>query len=54
VPINSSIRFHDAQNNLNDILFTHVKFYRQWLLRMNEKFPFLPFFLLLNWAAQTS
>jgi hypothetical protein len=33
VPINSSIRFHDAQNNLNDILFTHVKFYRQWLLK---------------------
>jgi hypothetical protein len=32
VPINSSIRFHDAQDNLNDILFTHVKFYRQWLL----------------------
>ncbi len=32
ISINSSIRFHDAQNNLNDILFTHVKFYRQWLL----------------------
>jgi hypothetical protein len=36
VPINSSIRFHDAQNNLNDILFTHVKFDRQWLLKLFE------------------
>ncbi len=34
MPINSSIRFHDAQNNLNDILIAHVKFYRQWLLIM--------------------
>jgi hypothetical protein len=33
LPINGSIRFHGVQSYLNDNLITHVKFYRQWLLK---------------------
>jgi hypothetical protein len=49
MPIDSSIRFHGAQSNLNDILITHVKFYRQWLL-IHIHFGFSNWTSASNWT----